>query len=248
MAGRLKAMGNPRYQLDGAPPTSGPGFALTPHFDLAREPLRWQTPSMVFVNSMSDLFHDLAPTELIAEICATILATPRHTYQILTKRHGRMRALLTHPQFARDVATAWRALSDGTDEPPIGEFAWPPPNLWLGVSAENQHWADIRIPALLTTPAGLRMLSAEPLLGPLDLRPHLRGEPTLEWVIVGGESGRGARPMHVEWAIDIVEQCLAAGVAVFVKQLGSAWGPHKGADTDTWPASLRVRQTPGAPS
>lgn len=244
MAQRLKVIGSPRYQLDGAPPASGPGAALTPHFDLTREPLRWRTPSMVNLGSMTDLFHDLAPIEIIADILATVVATPRHTYQVLTKRHERMRALLGHRGFARDVQASWRRLLGAEPHMSFGDWTWPPPNLWLGVSAEDQHWADTRVPALLATPAGLRALAAEPLLGPLDLRPYLRGEPRLDWVVVGGETSRGARPMAPEWAISVVEQCRAANVPVFVKQLGSGWGSRGGADRATWPDSLRVRQTP----
>jgi protein gp37 len=188
-------------------------------------------------------------------------ATPQHTYQILTKRHGRMRALLGSHRF-------WLLVVNRAN---LAEVSVPTanahylPNVWLGVSVEDQKRADLRIPALLDTPASVRFLSCEPLLGPVDLLPHLAGkvwpdttrggggvggqmvtvDPSpLSWVIVGGESGPGARLMNVEWAQRIVDDCAVCDVPVFVKQLGSAFGPHKGGDMDTWPAELRVREWP----
>lgn len=198
-------------------------------------PLRWKRPRRIFVNSMSDLFHDDVPDSFIARVFAVMARTPQHTYQILTKRHGRMRSLLNQPKFAELV-------QDLTD--PTGLMSvWPLPNLWLGVSVESQQWADIRIPALLDTPAAVRWLSMEPLLGPVDLHycagvdaiekdwvggpsggsgaPH----PFIDWVVVGGESGPGARPMHADWARSLRDQCTAAGVPFFFKQWGE-WAPN----------------------
>lgn len=124
---------------------------------------------------------------------------------------------------------------------------WPLPNVWLGVSVEDQQRADLRIPALLDTPAAVRFLSCEPLLGPVDLT-RIRRIPvggSIAWVIVGGESGAGARPMELDWARTLVEQCKAAYVPVFVKQLGSVWaGGGHGGDMGAWPADLRVREFP----
>lgn len=212
-------------------------------------PLRWRRPRRVFVNSMSDLFHALIPTPWLAEFFAVMAATLRHTYQVLTKRHGRMRILLNDPDFVAMVADRARGKADDVS------FTWPLPNVWLGVSTENQQWADIRIPSLLDTPAAIRFISAEPLLGPVDLTewigcPHdslsgidqepldsptkrwrcdqccasvLDGTVTnvgLNWVIVGGESGRSARPMHPDWARSLRDQCQAAGVAFLFKQHG----------------------------
>jgi protein gp37 len=259
MAGRLKGMGQAKYQRDGDPKTSGPGFGLTTHLDALDLPFRWRKPRRVFVNSMSDLFHDEVPVTFIAAVFDVMRQTPQHTYQILTKRHARMRSLSKTAAF--------------------GE-GWPLPNVWLGVSAEDQHWADIRIPALIETRAAVRFVSAEPLLGPISLDRYLwlNGPSTagpfydyagrrrfgggvggqaitnipardLHWVIVGGESGPGARPMDSGWADRLVWECREAEVAVFVKQLGSILGRElgagpKGGDFDAWPEDLRVREFP----
>lgn len=135
-------------------------------------PLRWRRPRRIFVNSMSDLFHDSVPDDYIAAVWAVMAAAPQHTFQVLTKRHARMRSLLTDPDggFFEAVAdyglefdrNLWRRWQEE-------QHAWPLPNVWLGVSTETQQWADIRIPALLATPAAVRWISAEPLLGPIDL-------------------------------------------------------------------------------
>jgi protein gp37 len=186
------------------------GFAVTLHPERLGAPLRWRGSCRVFVNSMSDLFHPQVPSEFIARVFAVMAATPWHTYQVLTKRPARMRALLTQPA-------------------PVSEgVGWPLPNVHLGVSAEDQKRAQLRIPVLLRTPAVLRFLSAEPLLGPLVL--HRRwlardgSSGGIGWVIVGGESGPGARPMRPEWARSLRDQCQAAGVAFFFKQWGE-WAP-----------------------
>ena len=204
------------------------GFDVTLHPERLDAPLRWRKPSRVFVNSMSDLFHADIPGEFVARVFATMAATPQHTYQVLTKRHSRMRFLLgndgqTLLEYADDEAAA-QALYDA---------GWPLPNVHLGVSVEDQRWADIRIPALLDTPAAVRFLSCEPLLGPVDLKPWMVFSETtlsmelqhrLQWVIVGGESGPGARPMHPSWARDLRDQCQRTGVAFFFKQWGE-WAP-----------------------
>jgi protein gp37 len=210
------------------------------HADRLDTPRHWRKPRRVFVNSLSDLFHDDVPWSFIEQVFDTMQATPQHTYQVLTKRAENMRLF----------AEYWAFHHDG-----------PLPNVWLGVSVENQHFADERIPRLLQTPAAVRFISAEPLLGPLNLRVDLRQflpdgfiaamadkpyDPStlskrLDWVIVGGESGRGARPFDVSWARSIVHQCKAASVPVFVKQLGAdvrdaaAERDDMGA-RDVWPA------------
>lgn len=140
LAKRLKAMGSAKYQRDGNPRTSGPGFAVTTHPDTLAAPQRWRTPRLVFVNSMSDLFHARVPTAFIAEVFAVMAATPQHTYQVLTKRAGRVLRLA--PQ-----------------------LPWPP-NIWLGVSVETLRYTH-RVEALRQVPAALRFLSCEPLLGSL---------------------------------------------------------------------------------
>jgi protein gp37 len=164
LAARLKAMGSPKYQRDGKPPTSGPGFGLTIHPDVVNLPLRWRKPRKVFVNPMSDLLHAAVPDPWLADIFAVMAVCRQHTFQVLTKRHARLRALLNDPAFAANVRD--RAVGKGLDP---ADWQWPVPNVWLGVSVEDQKWADIRIAALLDTPAAVRFISAEPLLGPVNL-------------------------------------------------------------------------------
>lgn len=217
LAPRLKAMGSPKYQTDGDPRTSGPGFGIAMHPDTLDQPLRWTRPRMIFVNSMSDLFHDGVTDGFIAEVFSVMARAPRHTFQVLTKRHGRMRALLNRPSFRDNLAHL---------------APWPLPNVWLGVSVEDQKHANLRIPALLNTPAAVRWISAEPLLGPVDLGqwyvPHdsvdcLRVcRSGIDWVVVGGESGPGARPMHPDWPRSLRDQCAAVDVPYLFKQ----WGSH----------------------
>ena len=180
MAKRLHAMGCERYRN---------GFAVTLHPDLLDVPRKWRQPRTVFVNSMSDLFHEDIPDAYIERVFETMRACPRHTFQVLTKRAER--------------------LAD------LGQRLRWPANVWMGVSVEDSRVAD-RIGHLRSVCAALRFLSLEPLIGPLD-RLDLRG---IDWVIVGGESGPGARPMKPEWVISILRQCRAAGVAFFFKQWG----------------------------
>lgn len=214
------------------------------------EPLRWRKPSRVFVNSMSDLFHKDVPNEFIAAVFGVMAAAPQHTFQILTKRAERLPEWFAWVD--KEIAD-WRRLhgvTQGADicasaairvvPPPWAPFMraslnakWPLPNVWLGVSVEDQARADERIPHLLRVPAAVRFLSVEPMLGPVDLRVALGGNvrwdstgrevgrDTIAWVIVGGESGPGARPLDLEWAQALVKQCKAARVACFVKQLGA---------------------------
>jgi protein gp37 len=216
LAKRLKAMGSPRYQRDGNSRTSGPGFGVTLHIDQLTLPMRWSTPRTVFVNSMSDLFHDDVPSDFIVEVFRTMAATPSHTYQVLTKRPGRMASLLAR----------WHSSSELRD---LVEL----PNVWLGTSVENQRWAAVRVPKLIETPATVRFLSCEPLLGPIDLEMAL---PHLDWVIVGGESGPGCRPMDPDWARSLRHQCKASGVPFFFKQWGGRTPKAGGRKLDgrTW--------------
>lgn len=263
-----------------------PGHPYEQGFDLRlvpeklTDPLRWTKPRRIFVNSMSDLFQDGVPDEYIDQVFAVMALSPRHTFQVLTKRADRMRAYIGvrreggRNQIVFD-AMQDRARAEGRSAWGI-DFTWPLPNVWLGVSVENQHFAEERIPDLLQTPAAVRFISAEPLLGPLDLDlewlapfketdASLNRTPRLDWVIVGGESGRGARPLAVEWVRSIVKQCKSAGVPVFVKQLGASPSEsrdtgqvhnpmslptsiylksRKGGDPSEWPADLRVREFP----
>lgn len=194
-------------------------------------PFHWRRPRKVFVNSMSDLFHKDVTDFFIAEVFAVMALTPRHTYQILTKRHARMRSLLSSRGFF-DLVNA--ALAARHEKPLTGISQVVLPNVWLGVSVENQQWADIRIPALVETPAAIRFLSCEPLLGPVDLWEWLdpmnngfenglywQTRIDLDWVIVGGESGRGARPMHPDWARTLRDQCERSGIPYLFKQYGA---------------------------
>ena len=281
MAKRLKGMGSAKYQTDGNPRTSGPGFGVAMHPDTLNEPLHWKKPRRVFVNSMSDLFHADVTDEFIARVFATMARTPQHTYQVLTKRHGRMRSLVGNL-----IDGGQRLLEAAPDEATalaLYDTIWPLPNVWLGVSVEDQKRADLRIPALVETAAAVRFLSCEPLLGPVRLtyqdhtgherdydgdficldcstdQQHVpwrtvdRTRLGIDWLIIGGESGRGARPMDLAWARQLVKQGQEAGAAVFVKQLGSVWAKANGAsDTkggkpDDWPADLRVREYPTTP-
>lgn len=196
------------------------------------QPLSWRKPRKIFVNSLADLFHDDVPDAFIAEVFSVMARAQQHTFQVLTKRHGRMRSLLSRPSF-RDNLAHWAP--------------WPLPNVWLGVSAEDQHWAAIRVHALLATPASVRWVSAEPLLGPVDLR-NLQVRPntfidalcgdvktsggeiyaacpgSVSWVVAGGESGAKARPAHPDWLRSLRDQCRATRVPFWMKQWGE-WGP-----------------------
>lgn len=193
-------------------------------------PLRWKKPSRVFVNSMSDLFHESVPDDFLDRVFAVMALTPRHTYQILTKRPGRMCDYLSDLNYRKEQVGVEAELMSGfdrsaTDSP--ANVTWPLANVWLGVSVENQATADERIPLLLRTPAAVRFLSVEPLLGPVNLEWEWRARTThhdeaiIDWVIVGGESGPGARPCHLDWLRSVARQCQAAGVGLFVKQWGA---------------------------
>jgi protein gp37 len=227
-------------------------------------------PRRIFVNSMSDLFHEQVPDEWIDRIFAVMALCPQHMFQVLTKRPQRMLEYLQKVSDEKDIQRWANAACDlGIDcrlPATLHDREWPLPNVWLGVSAEDQKTADARIPLLLQTPAAVRFMSAEPLLGAVNLvementvcrfnplpagyekavafyLDSLRGcrscvlencdareeeagwIPKLDWVIVGGESGPGARPMHPDWARSLRDQCVAAQVPFFFKQWGE-WAP-----------------------
>ena len=190
------------------------GFDVTLRPERLDQPLRWKRPRKVFVNSMSDLFHKDVPDDYIARVFAVVALAPQHTFQVLTKRPGRMRSLLSSEQFESAVFLATEGRFEGC-------FPWPLPNVWLGTSVENQKWADVRIPLLLDTPAAIRFLSCEPLLGPIDLFAwNIDRGMRVDWVIVGGESGPHARPMHPDWARQLRDDCLTAGIPFHFKQWG----------------------------
>jgi protein gp37 len=251
MAARIERMGGaPQY--DGTTKPSRAGAVWTGKVTLAEkallEPLKRKKPTMYFVNSMGDLFHEDVPDDWIDRVFAVMALCPQHTFQVLTKRSARMRAYCTKMFVEVDEwdrieiaavglgATLDQALDAGN------LFDKPLPNIWLGVSAEDQTRADERIPDLLDTPAAVRFVSVEPLLGAIDLRKleqsrhgytdSLRGymqggsgcakaeRRRIDWVIVGGESSKGARPMHPDWARSLRDQCAEADVAFFFKQWG----------------------------
>lgn len=186
---RLKAMGLAKYQNDGDPRTSGPGFGVTIHEGTLNVPYSWKLPRLIFVNSMSDLFHPKVPQEFIHRVFEVMAATPHHTYQVLTKRSKRLAAL-------------------------ANTLDWPP-NVWMGVSVETDRYV-FRIDHLREVDATVRFVSAEPLLGPLR-ELDLSG---IKWLIAGGESGHGARPIESAWVRDLRDQCAQSEVDFFFKQWG----------------------------
>lgn len=222
MAARLAAMGAAKYAGLTEPSKAGAVWngKVRLDYDALRVPLRWQRPRRIFVNSMSDLFHCGLADHEVDLVFAVMAMTPQHRYQVLTKRASRMRQWVSGMSLpALDVAIvgALHALPGTRSAVPF----WPLRNVWLGVSVEDQKRADERLPHLRDTPAALRWISAEPLLGRIDLGGAVRW---LDWVVVGGESGPGARPMHPDWVRSIRDQCAAAGVPFFFKQWG-AWRP-----------------------
>ncbi len=216
--------------------------ALIP--DLLKIPFSWKVPSRIFVNSMSDTFHEKLSFDEIDQIFAVMALCVDHTFQVLTKRPGRM---LEYMRSTRGGSTASRVLAvaegiarrrgEDVDHQFWDTFhEWPIPHVWLGVSVEDQVSANVRIPTLLQTPAAVRFVSAEPLLGAVDLEPFLQYPPMhehykmttgdsewngLDWVIVGGESGPGSRIFRKSWVKSIIGQCEDASVPLFVKQLGA---------------------------
>jgi len=207
MALRLQGMGQPNY-------VQGFGVAIHPH--VLTLPLTWRRPRRVFVNSMSDLFHEEVPLEFIQKTFDVMKKADWHEYQILTKRSARLLEL--------DPLLVW------------------PPHVWMGVTVESAEYVH-RIDDLRASHAAVRFLSLEPLLGPM---PNLDLS-EIDWVIVGGESGRGARPMEESWVLDVRDQCLAGGVPFFFKQWGGAHKKKAGRTLqrrtwDQFPARLAARQ------
>ena len=196
MSKRLQAMGMEKYRR---------GFEVIVHESVLQEPLRWKKPSLVFVNSMSDLFHKTVSTEFVQSVFDVMNQAPQHTFQVLTKRPGRVSQL--------DARLDWT------------------PNIWLGTSIESKRWLH-RLDQLKATGARTKFLSLEPLLGPLpDL--DLYG---IGWVIVGGESGPGARPMNADWVREIRDSCVRSEVPFFFKQWGGVFKKRTGRvlDDRTW--------------
>ena len=198
------------------------------HPDRLDQPLHWKQPRRIFVNSLSDLFHENVPDEFIEQVFAVMALTPQHTYQILTKRPTRMRDLMNRDaEHWADMINSHAGVLMHWDKMP-DRFDWPMNNLWLGVSGEDQKTFEERWKVLRETPAARRFLSLEPLLGGIDLQSelweHLTEWVWPDWIIVGGESGPGARPMHPAWVRGIRDQCQSAGIPFFFKQWGE-WAP-----------------------
>ncbi len=196
MAKRLQAMGVDKYRN---------GFSVTMHPSTLKDPLKWRKPRLVFVNSMSDLFHEEVSLSFIKAVFETMNQASHHTFQVLTKRPNRVLDLNQH-------------------------LTWSP-NIWLGTSIESQRW-QFRLEELRATGAQTKFLSLEPLLGPLSGIP-LNG---IDWVIVGGESGPGARPMEPDWVREIRDNCLQKDVPFFFKQWGGVFKKRTGRVLDgrTW--------------
>lgn len=244
---------------NGRPNWTGRVMTVPAHLD---DPWRWPQPSLIFTNSMADVFHPAISDDDIAAMWAVMAAVPRHRYQVLTKRPERMQDMMYSPEFHRSVRQRAeiainRRFHDLTrpasvkarHEHQAALYAqpWPLPQVWLGVSAENQTTADQRLPILMETPAAVRFLSAEPLLGPIELTDYLypRG---LDWVITGGESGPGYRAMDPAWARDVRDRCVAAGVAYYHKQGSGLWsGRDRALDGRVWD-EFPALPTVGVPS
>lgn len=209
------------------------------------KPLRWRSPRTIFVCSMTDLFGEWIAEDLIDRIFAVMALCPQHTFQVLTKRAERMRDYMSGARNRVGFLTlvyALRGTGDINEEPyqDPENRPWPLRNVWLGVSCECQSEANKRIPDLLATPAAVRFVSCEPLLGPIDLRAvrwvHATALTGLDWVIVGGESGPHARPMYPDWARSLRDQCKGAGVSFFFKQ----WGDWADADAALRPGECSI--------
>lgn len=310
---RQSAPGQPYHGLVKSTP-SGPRWTgqVATDKDKLMEPLKWRKPERIFVNSMSDLFHEGVPNQFIVDVFGVMLLAHWHTFLVLTKRPDRMRDFLAAGDHGIRHQFLKLQLHGGTSTREVFraldvkrrdnvEWDWPLPNVHLGVSVENQQTADERIPLLLQTPAAIRWVSYEPALGPVDFdAPHcqhcsldrehivppsdganawcvecdseacygwwLDRDPGLDWIVVGGESGPGARPFDVAWARSTVRECHAAGVACFVKQIGAnpvvtddtcsleraireggyTLRDRKGGDPAEWAEDLRVRAFPEA--
>ena len=243
------------------------------------DPIRWRAPRKIFVCSTSDLFHEKVPDEWIDRIFAVMALCPQHEFQCLTKRPKRMRAYLSNPDtpgrvakaadrlsVAKEIAigrdfsvsgTQVRNIARGDQWASPGEMPWPLPQIWVGVSIENQETADERIPLLLQTPAAVRWISYEPALGEINIRSwlHPASDTNISWLVCGGESGPGARPCDRRWIYNVMDQCKTVSIPIFIKQLGAK--SHidgtgnflkikdpKGGNMREWPADLRVRQWP----
>lgn len=221
------------------------------HLERLREPIKWKKPGLVFVNSMSDLFHPSIPFQFIDLVFAVMAIAKNQTFQILTKRPERMIEYFIfkdrdwkHPGMQADERIRFQTYHQFGKGIPPNEWSWPLKNVWLGISCEGQATADARIPILIKTPAAVRFISAEPLLGPIDFDKYFYASNlddngiegvesgNIDWVIAGGESGTQARPMHPDWVRSIRNQCISAKVDFFFKQWGN-WQPVENVDFES---------------
>jgi protein gp37 len=223
------------------------------HSDKLIQPMRWKKPRRIFVVSMGDLFHEDVPFEYIAAVFGVMAACPQHTFMLLTKRPRRMKRWM-------DLA-----VNAPHDLAPIRD-TWPLPNVWLGVTAEDQQRADYRIPVLLSIPAAKRFVSCEPLLGPIDLREYLWCEScgyskrdqeihwdhhlcspelkTLDWIVSGGETGPKARPMHPNWVRWLRDQCIGSRTHFFFKKWSGTQRNGRLLDDRTWDNMPDIERNP----
>ena len=212
--------------------------------------LHWKKGRRIFWCSMTDMFLDDYPNEWIDKCFAVMEQTSQHIHMVLTKRPERMHRYVTEDRNFIHIKGER-----------LGGLKWPLPNVYLGVSTENQKYADERIPPLLDTPAAIRFVSYEPALGPIDIKEILLGMTSChrpDWLIFGGESGPNARPCNIQWARDVRDQCKAAGTAFFLKQMGARpyedmgfddlhylrFKDRKGGDPAAWAEEDRVREFP----
>ena len=208
-------------------------------------PFAWRRPVRIFVDSISDLFQDEIPLEFVAAVFGTIALAPEHTFQILTKRPQRMRAFFewlalegrrTSPaavcvmQLLRHAVALPKHVAARLDWPTIDAMAWPLPNVWLGISAENQNALDARLPELLATPAAVHWISAEPLLSALTVPAPVPGQASVKWIVAGGESGPKARFAHPDWLRQLRDFSVQHHIPFNLKQLGEFVVPEDGAE------------------
>lgn len=260
MTFRLEMMGQKKYTgLTVLNPKGDRHFngVVKCHDDVLTVPMGWKKPRKIFVNSMSDSFHKEVPFEFIDKIHAIAALCPQHTMQILTKRPERMAEyyLQENKHLRHSVSMAMRCFNpdwDGEVAGPDTGRHWPLSNVWNGTSAENQETFDERWPHLKKVPTAVRWLSLEPVLGPIILPPDaLWANGGVQFVVVGGESGPGARPINPKWVRDLRDQCVAAGIPFFFKQwgewIGGEYDSRKGKFVSTAPHDVIFWTNPGHP-